>query len=440
MNNQARQKRAAKGARSTPESADVAPSASENRGALERRRTKAGAIRWYVRLRMPDGSRPRFPLGENMTEARARSKADAVAERVREKGLQPPPARRGRPVEGAAPAGRGDTVRELGEAWTSGDLLRRFGPVNGLKVKRSARLDRYRLDAYVNKRLGDKRVADVTDADVERVMRELPAKSSAATRLRMHSLLHRFFDLAIMPARLRPEGSNPVSRYLRPSKGAAKLFAYLYPTEVLSLLACAAIPLGRRVLYALAAYTGLRKSSLFALVWENVDLSHGTIVSLVSKNELPQLFEIPAGLVALLVRWREACGKPDRGPVVADVGPSPKGLASTLRGDLRTAGVMRDLLFSNAANVEPLRFHDLRATFVTWSKRAGKDDYWITSRTGHVTDAMIERYTRAARVLAELEIDAFPPIGQAIPELAQGGGFGHVSDASRRKKRKGRAK
>jgi len=64
---------------------------------------------------------------------------------------------------------------------------------------------------------------------------------------------------------------------------------------------------------------------------------------------------------------------------------------------------------------EPLPFHDLRATFVTWAKGDG----WISDRTGHLTPEMIERYSRAERTLADLKIEPFPELAGKIPELAK---------------------
>jgi integrase len=50
---------------------------------------------------------------------------------------------------------------------------------------------------------------------------------------------------------------------------------------------------------------------------------------------------------------------------------------------------------------ERRRFHDLPATFVTWAKRQGRSDGWISDRTGHITKEMLDRYDRAARTLEE---------------------------------------
>jgi hypothetical protein len=97
----------------------------------------------------------------------------------------------------------------------------------------------------------------------------------------------------------------------------------------------------------------------------------------------------------------------------------PRRLATALRDDLKAVGVTRSILFEeDASNVEPLRFHDLRSTFCTWARRAGKSDAWIGERTGHeLTGSMISRYDRGAQTLSDLEYAPFPDIARALPEL-----------------------
>jgi hypothetical protein len=63
-----------------------------------------------------------------------------------------------------------------------------------------------------------------------------------------------------------------------------------------------------------------------------------------------------------------------------------------------------------------MRFHDLRATFETWARRAGWDQRDIDARTGHGSKAMAERYDRGAGSLAELQEVPFPNLANAIPE------------------------
>ena len=63
-----------------------------------------------------------------------------------------------------------------------------------------------------------------------------------------------------------------------------------------------------------------------------------------------------------------------------------------------------------ADNVQPIRFHDLRATFTTWALRQGRGKFWLQDRTGHITDEQMARYARQARTLADLRIEPFPDI------------------------------
>jgi integrase len=325
------------------------------------------------------------------------------------------------------------TVRDFGKLWTSGDLLKRYGEVRGLKVKRSVDDDRWRLEAHVDPWIGNMAVVDVTEQDIERCVARATAAAEkklgrpwrSATKFQLYQLLKRLFDLAVKPGRLRTD--NPVSSDLRPRRDAQKLYSFLYPTELVALLGCAEVPLARRVYYALAVYTGLRKGSLSALTWESIDFEHGTITSLESKTGLPQIFAqsdatLPGlqSLTVVLKRWHEHCGCPDASaPIVGDLGCREGREADALRSDLRAAGVDRALLFARSQHVEALRFHDLRATTVTWARRAGKGRGWIADRTGHLTDAMMQRYDRGARMLADLKYQPFPDISEALPELSK---------------------
>lgn len=386
---------------------------------------------WFARVSVPGEGRKRYklctPAGRYLTdregdaELAAKMTAD-LSDAIRTRAYEQEQARLNARL----------TVKAFGELWTSGDLYRRHGEVRKLKIKKSAKDDMFRLKAHVYPHIGHLAVADVTELDVERSLAKAAQKAAAklgrpwrqATKFQVYEVMRRLFDLSIKPGRLRAD--NPVSSDLRPGKDAPKLFCFLYPTELVALLGCTKIPLGRRMHYALANYTGLRKGSLAALTWGSVDFEHGTITSLESKTELPQIFAqadpaIPGlrSLMVVLKRWHELQGAPPAHEVIVrDHGCKPRREAQTLRADLKAAGVTRELLFSKARNVEPLRFHDTRATFVTWARRAGKGRGWISDRTGHLDDAQMDRYDRQARSLADLDYAPFPDIATAVPELA----------------------
>lgn len=383
----------------------------------------------HVRVSLPDGTRPWYTLCKirltgdctcsKMSAAKLQETAHHVSERERERVLR----------EMADALGKSKmTVRDFGKLWTSGKLYEQHGEVRGLKPKKSAHDDHLRLTTHVYPHIGDLKVFEVTEQDVERCLAKAARAAAkkrgkpwrASTRFQVFQVMRRLFELAVKPGRLRTD--NPVSQDLRPAKDKPKLFSFLYPDELLALLGAdpSKVALGRRVYYMLAVYTGLRKGSLLALKWESIDFKHRTLTSLESKTDLPQIFEIPEGLCTVLRRWHDYLGRPKpRTPIVRDLDCAKDREAETLRWDLESADVKRSVLFGGADNIEPLRFHDLRATFVTWARRQGRGWGWISDRTGHMTEEMQRRYDRGARMLADLQYTPFPELSQAIPELGK---------------------
>jgi integrase len=384
----------------------------------------------FARITLPDGRRKRILLPPGMSEAKAREAAAAMAERAREGRITfDAPAPRGKKAPGPT-----TTVRELVKQWTSGALYEQYGDLNDLGPLAGAQINQWTLEKHVLKaktrgphgpEFGELRVADVTEQDCMLVMSG-HQKGRRSTILKTYRRLHRIFELANFPCKLREDGTNPVTRRLRPSaKENEKVFCFLYPQEVLALLKCTptddreGIPVGRRILYALGVYTGLRKGSLYALKWSGIDFQNGTITALKTKTGRSAFFAGHPSLMALLKLWHQHQGEP--GPeelVVADVGCQRGREAQALRADLKLAGVTRAVLFSDEPTVEPLRFHDLRATFATWARRDNMTDAWISERTGHQTGEMIDRYARAAATLRDLAYEPFPAIARAVPELA----------------------
>lgn len=392
-------------------------------GTLERRATTTGD-EWHAKLTLDGGKRKRVFIGKcsDMTEARARETAAAMAERAVKDNRKA--------VDKKAPVGPATTVEQFGTDWTSGALLARYGSVNRLKTKKSSDSDRRRLARYLYPILGKVRVADVTEGDIDRVMADVRSRSTKplrpATVDRIQLVLHRLFDLAIMPGRLRKD--NPVTRYHKPAKGPEKLYGYLFPAEFEALLKSPLVPTERKVFYCIACYVGLRKGSIYGILWSDVDQANGVLRVRVTKTDVPLLFEVPRGLLSVLAQWRAATNGQPGDPVVPHRYRRHVE-ATILRTDLLAVGVER--FATKTPGVEPLRAHDLRATFVTWAKRAGKGDGWISDRTGHMSPEMINRYARQARTLADLRIEPFADLEGAIPELVRGEVVGVTGSAPR---------
>jgi integrase len=432
-------------------------------GTIERRGVRVSAKGPW----RSDGSRVRIPLGKNLTDEQARAKLGAFLKRGRDTGKleqmidrlleKNPRTKRGRLAAGK----KLTTVREVGEAWLKGELFAKHGPVNGLRpVRLGHNTNSGNALAVLNKRafslrtrgphgtmFGDLACVEVeSDPDIAAVMAKQPLagkhRASAGTRNHLHSYLSRILSLAEIPLGLRKPGTNPVLAAYRAPKDPEKFYNYLYPSEVLALLGNGKIPLGRRVLYLVSNYFGWRKGTLNAFRWGGIQWDHGTVSVLHQKGRVrldagendehgvPIFFHVePACVLRVLRAWWEHCGRPGGDePVFCDLrGPDEpwredREDAKVVRADLKASipeDKLREILFSEAGNVQQIRFHDGRATFCTWARRAGKSDTWITERTGHTPMSdMVKRYTRMAQTLADLRYEPFPDVTMAIPELA----------------------
>lgn len=69
----------------------------------------------------------------------------------------------------------------------------------------------------------------------------------------------------------------------------------------------------------------------------------------------------------------------------------------------------------------PLRVHDLRATFITISLATGKTETWVIDRTGHTISAMVDRYRRKGR---SWKLDELGPPAHPHPRACQGLPYG----------------
>lgn len=374
--------------------------------------------RWVARPRVSATYRPQVDVGPaTMTVARAQATYDAMVEQgLLTRMLEQHEAKKRGKVETPE---RERTVRYVAKLWTSGEMLRTHGKVNGLRAKASSKTDVGRFESHVLGHIGDRDVASITPEDVSTILAKMPAKLSSGTRRQVLALLSMFFRLCEYPMRLRPENSNPVRKWMVPAKDDQRLTSYLYPSEFAALASCDAVPLSRRVYYAFATYTGLRKGSLLSITWRDIDFANGVIVVLKNKTGRPQAFSLDVGLCELLLRWQRHTGGQPADTVMATLELVADMEASVFRGDLRTAGVTRDVLHRDDPAVQPIRFHDLRATFATWAKRDNRTDGWIQDRTGHVTKEMLDHYTRSATSLADIKQKPFPDLLPLFADLGR---------------------
>ena len=315
-------------------------------------------------------------------------------------------------VNGTAPI----TVKELGTEWRSGDLHRRFRDHVRPKKARSVQRDEESARLYVDPTIGDRAVADIDLDDCEMVMAQIPEKKAASTRRIVGQYLRRLLSMAVYPMRLRT--TNPIPKGWLPRIASAKAKECLYPDEDRKLLHCGDVAILRRLAYGFLDREGMRTDELSCLEWRDVDLERGRVALDENKTDDPRDWDLDPGVVRALARWKKRfCSDTEGGDRVFAENGVPINvdkLAEQLRRDLKRAGVTREKLFERSASRQPIRAHDLRATFVTIALATGKTEAWVADRTGHKSSTMINRYRRKARGWNVGTLDA---LDVAIPEL-----------------------
>lgn len=327
------------------------------------------------------------------------------------------------------------TFKAWAADWTSGEIARRHP--DHVREKRSASRDEELLEQYIIPHVGDVRVDVFELEDAERVMAAIPATSertkrplSTGSRRHIAQVMARLMRLAVYPGKHR--ASSPIPPGWLPRQGDPKAKECLFPDEDALLLGGrsveqgqwgpkADVPLLRRLAYGFLAREGMRCDEMASLRWRDVDLERGRVVLDANKTDDPRDWDLRPDVVEALARWkaRQTAGTEPGDPVFAEDGiPLPAlHLADRLRVDLRRVGVTRPQLFERTAVRQPIRAHDLRATFVTVSLATGKTETWVSDRTGHQSHEMVDAYRRKARTWNQGELG---PLHELIPELSDG--------------------
>ncbi len=403
---------------------------------------------YETRLRYQDGKRLWVLMAKGLSRLQAEARSRAWAKTA--KG-SPSPAPRPRAV--AQPGV--ETVDEHFERWAA-DRERR-----GLVTVYD---DRCRFYAHVSPVIGQLAMARATANDIEDVKDALNAKASAGFYITRTGRRQRFSAKAAMNAwmvvkahfrdasmkgevrALRVRDDNPVASLPNTTVPSRKAKQFLYPSEMIALVSCAAIKLHWRRAYALAAYAYLRAGELEALTWADVDVAHRTISVNKArqadntigppKNGEARTVPIEETLVPLLTVMRAeagadvrerlgARGKPAQ--VEAEIAATPalvmpqrnnRGLI--LREDLERAGVTRGDLFARDATRTPMTFHDLRATGITWSAVRGAPPFELQANAGHKSVSTTEKYIRKASGLRRGFGEAFPALPVSLLQRLTG--------------------
>ncbi len=318
------------------------------------------------------------------------------------------------------------TFADFADEWTSGRLRQKYP--DHVRAKDSTR-DSQVLRDFILPILRGVRVGDVTIEHAERIMSALPKSLAPRSRKLVAQCMSKVLAYAVYPGRYL--AANPIPREWMPKipKSANRAKACLWPAEDALLLGCTEIPIERRLAYGILAREGLRASELEGLRWSDVDLTLGRVRLDKNKTSDPRAWALSPDVTRTLAWWKKNTGADDGDRVLlldladgawwlrGDVDWTPND-PTKRRGDLRTAGVVRPELYERTAHRQPMRLHDLRATFVQVSLANGKSEAWVTSRTGHRSSQMLAAYTRRAREWSELGLGTLGDLDKLLPEVS----------------------
>jgi integrase len=223
---------------------------------------------------------------------------------------------------------------------------------------------------------GPRQLRELTPMVIDAYVSARVAMRTPATVNREVQVLHHMFRKAVEWGRAL---ENPV-RHQKPLRVNNRRLRYLSQEEITRLLSAADEILRPIVLTAL--HTGLRRGELFALTWQDIDLTLGVIRLLHTKNGERREIPMSDTLRQTLQQIPRRVGSDHVFP-----GRTGRGL-SNLRGRfhraLRTAGI------------DGVVWHDLRHTFASHLVMAGVNLTSVKELMGHKTFAMTLRYAHLA--------------------------------------------
>jgi integrase len=155
--------------------------------------------------------------------------------------------------------------------------------------------------------LGRMKVADIRHADIDKLHRKITSTGARIRANRFLALLSRMFSLAVI---WEMRSDNPVKGIDRNPETARH--RYLEGDELERLLAAVAAHPSRQGAHVieLLLLTGARRSEVFTMRWEQLDLGDGIWTKPASATKQARLHRIPLSAPALSHRLFDAIGGP----------------------------------------------------------------------------------------------------------------------------------
>jgi integrase len=232
---------------------------------------------------------------------------------------------------------------------------------------------------------------------------------AASTKQDAFAFLSRLLDFAVLDGQLPSNPCHNLPRSRKKSVDADPVARAISDQQTRRMLELTAFhPNGQRALAGLV-FTGLRLGELAGLRWEDVDTSRGliTIRRTLSPNGSGRLETRPTKSGHLrdvpilddLEPWLDAAREAGRPHVFTGVRGGPFDSGNLARA-LKWYSLRDDI--ATYADGTPLRFHDLRHTFLTRLVRLGVTSMQVRKIAGHASITTTELYTRSSSTEAAL--------------------------------------
>ncbi|RJO74439.1 MAG: site-specific integrase [Myxococcales bacterium] len=272
--------------------------------------------------------------------------------------------------------------------------------------KRSWKNDESMLN-HLLQDFGDMALSKITPWHIEQVKHRLRQKGLSGPRVNRYlaclsGLFHRAEDWGLAAA-------NPVRRVRRFRENPGRL-RYLSREEIPRLLAACEPEVKRAAMLALA--TGMRRGEIFALRWEDVNLTAGIIHVTNSKSGARREIPFCREMQEALRSWQM--------DAVSEL--------VLTRKDGRPYGTRMRKAWLRAcekAGLAGLRFHDLRHTFASHLVMAGQNLLAVQELLGHKDLAMTRRYSHLAPGLMREAVQVMGPVLKASSDAEGWAQNGH---------------
>jgi integrase len=230
--------------------------------------------------------------------------------------------------------------------------------------KKSIQEDKDKINFFLSK-LGDRQLSSITRDDIEE---SLPQDVKPATRNR-----YRAFIRAVLRAAEREWEWIDRAPVLRTEAEPKRRVAFLTREQAEVLVE--SLPEKYRTPVRFALLTGLRRSNVFNLTWDKVDLERGMVIIEADEAKAGQRILVPLNSAAKAIL--AALPEPRTGRVWGDL---TRVWCNTWKASCKRAGVPW------------LRFHDLRHTWASWHAMAGTPLSVLQELGGWHSPQMVQRY------------------------------------------------